>query len=203
MDERRANLGDDGRISCIICCKVSQPFSEAVAARLASYSHQVSVMNAIPLFVRELLADLISSSNVHDETFQLIAIELPQDIEITTERAAAITAQQIDHSVLDQTRIRLNVPPYAFQTIEISYSSEDAKVAAAAKAEASDLDAFLRANPPQAARLAAEKLIKRGFAFKSLTDIGVTVRQPVAVFFRGSKRARVPSGICVTLRWLP
>jgi len=161
-------------------------------------------VNQLPMPLRKLLADLISSNKVNDETFQLLDVHVPGDVEITTERAAAAVAHGYDGDVFDQTRIRLGVPPYAFQRVDISYHGSAAETAFASKqAHSSDLTQLLEANPPQGIRLAAEKLIKHGFEFKSLTDLGQTVYQPCAAFFLGNSGDRVPCGIHVTLRWLP
>jgi hypothetical protein len=196
-DERRANLFSDGRVSCVICGTVCHELAETRDGKLRrGVSH-------LPMPLRSLLADLISSNKVDDETFKLLDIEWPGNVEITTERAAAAVAHGYDGDVFDQTAIRLGVPPYAFQKLDISYRGSAAEKAFASKPEqTSDLHQLLEANPPQGIRLAAEKLVKHGFQFVSLVDQGHTTYQPCATFIRAVSEDRAQCGIAVTLRWL-
>jgi len=189
-DERRAFRGSDGRVSCVICATVAYDIPRELRAPVA----------ALPMSMRELIACLTSSSMVDMPTFQLSAVADGRTEKIDSDRAAAAVAHGFDGAVFDNVRIALRVPPYAFETIEISYSSEDLKVAEAAPRPAHvDLSSLTDARPPQSVMKAAGELVTQGYDLIHMDTSGATMR--VATFRKG--QAAAPShGITARVRWI-
>ena len=190
-DERRANLCSDGRVLCVICGVYAQDIPQELRAATAQ----------LPMALRELIATLTSSSQANMPTFQLTAVQDGRTEIIDTERAAAAVAQGFDGSVFDHVRIALRVPPYAYETIEISYSSDDLPVAAAALRPAHvDLTGLTEANPPQSVMKAAGELVTQGFDLINVIGAGESMRS--ARFRKGDRAATVPHGITAVVRWI-
>lgn len=189
-DERRANLCSDDRVLCVICGSIAHDIPSQLRAPVLR----------LPMSMRELIAALISSIKVDMPTFQLSAVNDGRTETISTERAAAAVAQGFDGSVFDNVRIALRVPPYAYETIEISYSNEDFKTAEAAPAPAQvDLTALSDARPPQSVMKAAGELVTNGFDLIHVDTSGATLR--TATFCKGEGGSR-RHGISAVVRWI-
>lgn len=155
-DSLRSGLLSDGRIENIFN-GYSHPIPDAIKARILSQ----------PQGIRDIVAVLISSPRLADETLRLTAVNHQLDGRDIAEVGTQLAAHDVDASVLDNTAIALNAGT-CLQTVRITY---DGNVEAALKEAVGGLriDAkgiLTRAemkHAPASITLAVEKLVAAGF----------------------------------------
>ena len=189
-DERRANLCSDGRVLCVVCGTIAHDLTRALKMEAVG----------LPMPVRELIAHLTSSSDPKAPTFKLNRIHDGSTESIDSDRALAALAQDIDCSVFAVVRIGLGVPPYGFDTIEISYPKGDAEAATAApKPAVVDLSGLSDAHPPASVMKAAGELVINGFHLVHVAGAGESMRTAT---FRKGDQATTSHGVTARISWI-
>ncbi|CAN5666072.1 hypothetical protein BH10CYA1_BH10CYA1_41590 [soil metagenome] len=168
-DSLRSSLLTDGRVENIFN-GFSHPLPDSCKARILSQ----------PQGIRDLVASLISSTRLSDETLRLTAVTHQLDGRDINEVGTNLALNGVDASVLDNTSVALNAGN-CLQTLRITY---DGNVEAALKAGVGGLriDAkgiLTRAemkDAPASITLAVDKLIAAGFCTAGANFDGASMR---------------------------
>lgn len=161
-DEMRSNQLSDGRIFNIF----------------TGYSHPIpdGCRNIFsqPQGIRNLVAALISSQSIHDETFRLTHVGNQLDGRDLSEVNAGLVANNVDASVLDITTVALNAGT-CLQSLRLTYDgSVEAALATANGADAESQTDNLDA--PPVIVTAAKKLLAAGFTPTGKNVEGASLR---------------------------
>lgn len=181
--ESLANLGADGRVSCVLCGRVSNTVPSGAAAVYTQ-----------PEIVRNAVVELISSTDVDAVTFRLGGITSGDGY------GAYHLGGSID-SIL--TTVSLGRGKFNDEKIEISYTDIDIQRAGSPSREiGQDYDRkSLGCCVPFGIDQAAQRLLACGFRFVGAT-IGETMRS--LRFVKGSAipGTRAIAGISATISWV-
>jgi hypothetical protein len=181
--ESRANLGSDGRVSCVLCARVSTTVPAGSAA-----------VYTLPEVVRNTVLALISSNRVDDVTFRIAGITTGDGY------GAYHLGGSID-SIL--TTISLSNGQFNFERIELSFCESDLKYALAPSREiGQDFDRkSVGCRVPVSIDQAAQRLLAEGYRFVGAT-IGATMRS--LRFVKGSAitGTKAIAGLSATISWI-
>lgn len=112
-DDVRSAPTNDGRVFNVISGRLSQPISDALRGRVF----------ALPMVVRQIIAELISTTDLKEAlTFTVTHVSNQLDGGISSDRAAALAAHDVDASALDVTRAVLTADNVH---ITLSYTSDE------------------------------------------------------------------------------
>lgn len=168
-DSLRSGVLSDGRIENIFN-GYSHPIPDSIKARILSQ----------PQGIRDIVASLISSTALADETMRLTAVTHQLDGRDINEVGTQLAAHDVDASALDNTAVALN-DGTCLHTVRITYGGD---VAAALDAAVGGLridrkGILTRAemkHAPASITLAVEKLIKAGFCVAGANFDGASMR---------------------------
>lgn len=181
--ESRANLGADGRVSCVLCGRVSTTVPASAAA-----------VYQLPEVVRAAILALISSNSVDAVTFRLGSV-------MTGDGYGAYHLGGSIDSIL--TSITLACGQFADAKVEISFCGSDIKFATEPSREiGQDYDRkSVGCRVPVDIDQAAQRLVAEGFRFVGAT-IGETMRS--LRFIKGSAipGTRAISGLSASVSWI-
>jgi hypothetical protein len=166
-DSLRSGLLTDGRVENIFN-GFSHPIPDSCKARILSQ----------PQGIRDLVASLISSTRLSDETLRLTAVTHQLDGRDINEVGTQLAAHDVDASALDNTSVALNAGT-CLQTLRITYDGQ-VEAALADASAGSDSKGILTGvemkNAPASITLATEKLIAAGFRTAGANFDGATMR---------------------------
>lgn len=181
-DSLRSGVLSDGRIENIFN-GYSHPIPDSIKARILSQ----------PQGIRDLVASLISSTALADETMRLTAVTHQLDGRDISEVGTQLAAHDVDASALDNTAVALN-DGTCLRTVRITYDGNvEEALAGATAGRRIDPKGFLTGvemkNAPASITLAVDKLVKAGFRTAGANFDGASMR--TISFIRGDDAAHL------------
>lgn len=155
--ESRACLGADGRISCVLCGRISTPVPPAAGDIYAQ-----------PEIIRNTVAELVSSTSVEAEIFRLAGIT----------SGDGFGAYHLGGSIEDVlTTVSMARGKHAFERVELSFTANDLKFAEQADPGiGKDYDRkSIGCLVPIGIDQAARALVAQGFRFTG-ANVGASLR---------------------------